>query len=558
MNLVNEEGDWALWSSSLSSQVLSKQRPALAREQLDLAHTSKKSELDSILQLTNPSVRRKLLDAYAASVEAAAVHLKAAALPKQKTQVILPVNDLKTHEVYAPSFDNGTRVALIRFPHGGTFEIPELIVNNRNPSAKKLLGDSRDAIGIHSKVAERLSGADFDGDTVLVIPNNLGKVKSTSPLEGLRGFDPKVSYPPYEGMPSMAAHGPQSKGFQMGLISNLITDMTIQGATDDEKARAVRHSMVVIDAEKHNLDYRRSAEENGIQALIKRYQPGAKSSTGGAQTLISRATSRLDVPERKPRAARDGGPIDPTTGKKVYDYTGRTKTWTDANGKLHVRQITMRSTKLAETNDARTLSSGTVVEEHYAVHSNRLKSLANQARKAMVAIKSDKYSPSAKLAYKSEVQSLNDKLNLALQNAPLERQAQVFANATVRMKLQSNPELRLDDNKAELKRLKSQALAAARTRTGADKKKFEITEAEWKAITARAITAHKLDQILNYADLDMVKKLASPRDDGKMTPTMVSKAKSLHARDYTWAEIAAALGVSVSTIQKEVGSGEGD
>ena len=68
--------------------------------------------------------------------------------------------------------ENGERVVLIRHPHGGTFEIPELTVNNKNPDARKIVGTikSQDAIGIHHKVAEHLSGADFDGDTVLVIP----------------------------------------------------------------------------------------------------------------------------------------------------------------------------------------------------------------------------------------------------------------------------------------------------------------------------------------------------------------------------------------------------
>lgn len=552
MNKVNEEGKWDEWSKSLSSQFLSKQRPALAKEQLDHTYTTKKSELDSILALNNPSVKKKLLEAYADGADSSAVHLKAAHLPRQRTQVILPVNDMKPHEVYAPNFDNGERVALVRFPHGGTFEIPELTVNNRNPAAKKLLGDSKDAIGIHSSVAERLSGADFDGDNVLVIPNNLGKITSTSPLEGLRNFDPKSEYPPYEGMKRMTD---REKGFEMGKISNLITDMTIKRANTAEVARAVRHSMVVIDAEKHNLDFRRSYADNGIAALVKKYQPDTTS--GGASTLISRATSRKDVPDRKPRSAAKGGAIDPKTGKRVFEDTGRAKTWTDVNGKVHVHISRIQSTKLAETDNAHTLSSGTVIEKVYADHSNRLKALANTARKELVSIKSRPYSPSAKQTYRHDVETLNAKLNLALRNAPLERQAQVFANATVRLKIQANPVLRDKENKAELKRVKSQALSAARARTGADKQKFDITDAEWKAIQAGAITAHKLDQILNYADLDRVKELATPRTKVTMTPAKTSKARALHAQGYTWAEIARSLGVSVSTAQAAV-EGEGD
>jgi hypothetical protein len=551
MNIVNQESDWDKWSKNLSSQMLSKQQPRLAKEQLDHTYTAKKSELEGILALTNPSVKRKLLTSYADGVDTAAVHLKAAHLPRQKTQVLLPVSSMKEHEVYAPNFNDGERVALVRFPHGGTFEIPELTVNNRNPGAKKLLGNSLDAVGIHPEVAKRLSGADFDGDTVLVIPNNLKKVKSTPPLEGLKDFDPKTSYPPYEGMKKMTDH---QKGLEMGKVSNLITDMTIRNATEDEIARAVRHSMVVIDAEKHNLDFRRSERDNGILALKKKYQ--SNSTGNGAATLISRARSEVrDIPDRKERAAKDGGPIDPKTGEKVYVNTGKTRVRYNAKGEQVTELKTISSTRLAETRDAHTLSSGTVIEKVYADHSNRLKALANQARKASLGIKNRPYSPSAKAAFKDEVTSLDQKIRRSIENAPLERQAQVIANATVRAKLQDHPELKNRENKADLKRVKAQALSAARARTGADKQHFDVTEQEWAAIQAGAVTAHKLDQILTYADLDKIKLLATPRQELKITPAKVARAKSLHAQGYTWAEIAQALGVSVSTVQKTVNEG---
>jgi hypothetical protein len=547
MNLVNGEGSWNDWSKSVSSQVLSKQRPALAKEQLDLTYIRKQKELEGILALTNPSVKKTLLDKYADSADSAAVHLKAAALPRQKTQVLLPVSEMKEHEVFAPGFKNGDVVALVRFPHGGTFEIPQLTVNNRNPAALKLIGpDAKDAIGIHPKVAERLSGADFDGDSVLVIPNNLGKIKSSAPLAGLDNFDPKVQYRAYPGMKPMTA---KDKGMQMGLVSNLITDMTIGGANRDELAHAVKHSMVVIDAEKHNLDFRRSAQDNGISALMKKYQNSAQ---GGASTLISRATSPKKVLDRKERSAADGGPIDPKTGKKVYTYTDKLRP--DADGKLIPKTLT--STKLGEAEDAHTLSSGTVIEKVYADHSNRLKALANQARKELVAIKSRPYSPAAKKAYASDVETLNAKLTRALQNAPLERQAQVFANGTVRLKVQANPHLKDPEYKDEYRRMKSQALAAARARTGADKQTLTITDTEWAAIQAGAITAHKLDKILTYADLDRIKALATPKAETKMKPGDVAKANSLRARGYTWAEVAESLGVSVTTAMRETGTTE--
>lgn len=551
MNIVNEEGDWNDWSRTLSSQMLSKQTTPLAKQQLDLAYQTKRSELEGILRLTNPSVKRKLLEAFADGADSSAVHLKAAALPKQRSQVILPVPSMKDTEIYAPNFDNGTSVVLIRFPHGGTFEIPELKVNNRHPEAKKLLGDAKDAVGIHPKVAERLSGADFDGDSVLVIPNNLGRVKTSRPLEDLEKFDAKADYPPYPGMPRMTAH---QKGVEMGKVSNLITDMTFQGATREELARAVKHSMVVIDAEKHELDWRRSERDNAIGALKKKYQGAAN---GGASTLISRAGAQERVLDRKLRSPKDGGPIDPKTGQLVYVPTNKYRTYVDANGKQHIRYNTIESKKLAETNDAHTLSSGTVIEKIYGDHSNRLKALANQARQEMVKQKSRPYNASAREAYKNEVASLDSKLALALRNAPLERQAQVFAGAAVRLKIQDNPALREREYKTELRRVKAQALAAARARTGADKQAFDITDAEWKAIQAGAVTANKLDKILTYADLDRIKKLATPKAEIKLTPTKLARAKALKAQDYSWAEIADALGVSVSTIQKELSTSEG-
>lgn len=536
LNIVNEEGDWQKWSKTLSSQMLSKQAPTLAKAQLDLTYERKARELDEIMSLTNPSVRKKLLDSYADDVDAAAVHLKAAALPRQGSHVILPVDTMKVNEIYAPNYRDGERVALVRYPHGGIFEIPELTVNNRQPEARKLLGRAKDAVGINAKVAERLSGADFDGDTVLVIPNDHGKVKTAPALQGLTTFDPKAAYPAYPGMKVMSA---RTKAFEMGDVSNLITDMTIRGATQTELARAVRHSMVVIDAEKHKLNWKQSAIDNGIAQLKNKYQGSAKA---GASTLISRASSRKDVAERKARSAAEGGPIDIKTGAKVYTPTGAG--WTNAKGVFVTR--TQRSTKLAETNDAHTLSSGTPIERIYADHSNSLKALANKARLAYVHTKDISYSPTAKLTYNSEVSSLNAKLNLALRNAPLERQAQVVANAILSQKRAANPGL----EPSEIKKLKAQALMEARIRTGAHKERIVITDREWAAIQAGAISTSKLNSILANADVDRIKQLATPKTELLMTSLMRQRATNMKNNGYTQAEIADALGVSVSTLQQ--------
>lgn len=297
LSLINkraEEGDWGEWSDRLPSQFLSKQSLSLIKKQLNLASADKQAEFDEICSLPNPTLKKVLLKSFSDDCDAAAVHLQAAALPRQKYQVILPLTSIKDNEVYAPNYKDGETVALIRYPHGGTFEIPILTVNNKQAEGKRVLGNTpADAIGINSKVAGRLSGADFDGDTVMVIPCNSSKSKvritSTAALKGLEGFDPKLDYGADSGDPvrvdskGREYYSRGGKVFQrmnntqteMGKISNLITDMTLKGAPPDELARAVRHSMVVIDAEKHKLDYKQSETDNGIIALKKKYQAHA-------------------------------------------------------------------------------------------------------------------------------------------------------------------------------------------------------------------------------------------------------------------------------------------
>jgi transcriptional regulator len=539
MNKVKDEGDWAQHSNNLSSQMLSKQSPSLAREQLNKTYLKKVKDYEEISSLTNPEVKRKLLEEFADSADSSAVDLKAAALTgRQTTQVIMPIKSLPENQVYAPNFKPGERVALIRYPHAGTFEIPEVVVNNTNREAKKLLGDARDAIGINAKVAERLSGADFDGDFVVVIPNNGNKVKSTAALEGLKNFDAKREYKGYPGMKVMDERG---TGLEMGNISNLITDMTIRKASTEEIARAVRHSMVVIDAEKHGLDWKRSERDNGIAALKERYQGGKKR---GASTLISKANSKEKIPQRRLARPNEGGPIDPTTGKKVYVDTGKMRRNKDG---ILVPQL-QEAPKLSLTDDAHTLSSGTPIEKIYGDHSNRLKALANQARLEAVNVKPVKYDASAAKIYSKQTASLATKLKQAEANAPRERQALILGNAIYRQRLAANPHL----DKDEKAKIKNQAMAEARVRTQAKKYKVEITPDEWDAIQAGAISTSRLRDILNAADIDQVKALATPRVKLLMNDRNTAQAKQMLANGASRAEVAARLGVSISTLDQAI------
>lgn len=543
LSLINkraEEGDWGEWSDHLPSQFLSKQSMTLIKKQLGLATADKQAEFDEICSLTNPTVKKALLKSFADDCDSAAVHLQAAALPRQKYQVILPITSMKDNEVYAPNYRNGEQVALIRFPHGGTFEIPVLTVNNKQADAKRILGNAMDAVGINSKVAERLSGADFDGDTVMVIPTG-GKVKitSTRALEGLEGFDPKLEY---GGKPEGSFKTMRNTQTEMGKISNLITDMTLRGAVPEELARAVRHSMVVIDAEKHHLDYKQSEIDNGIASLKKKYQ-GSYDEDGryheGAATLISRAKSETSVLKRK------GSPIiNPETGEQTYKEVY--EEYTDKNGRTRVR--TQASTKMAETKDAFTLVSDadTPQERAYATYANEMKSLANRARKEMLSTGKIAYSASAKEIYQEEVDHLMAQLNVALRNAPRERQAQVIANATVAAKKQENPDM----TRSEIKKASQQALTAARTTVGASRETISISDREWEAIQAGAISENRLTQIINNVDIDTLRQRATPRSTTVLSTAKVNKIASMSASGYSTAEIAEALGVSTSTVNK--------
>lgn len=544
LSLINkraDEGDWGEWAKKLPSQFLSKQSKGLVKRQLDLAAADKQSEFDDIMKLTNPTVKKALLKDFSDNCDSAAVHLQAAALPRQRYQVILPVKSMKDTEIYAPNYKNGEKVALVRFPHGGLFEIPILTVNNKQKDAKNMMGNALDAVGINSRVAERLSGADFDGDTVLVIPTGGNvKISSKPPLKELEGFDPKMSYPERPGMKPM-----KNTQTEMGKISNLITDMTLLGAPDHELARAVKHSMVVIDAEKHRLDYKQSEKDNGIAALKRRYQ-GHIDENGrykeGAGTLISRAKSETSVLKRQ------GSPvIDPETGKQTWKVADDI-TYTDKNGKVITKM--QRSTKMYEADDAYELVSNArnPKELAYADYANKMKSLGNQARKAMVNTPDIGYSKDARIRYQAQVDRLNAALNVALKNAPKERQAQTMARAVVQAKEQANPGL----TSGEKKKIGTQALNKARQQVGAKKENIKISEKEWEAIQAGAISPNKLKKIINNADMDSLKKLAMPKDNKGLSTAKMNHIATLRRSGYTSAEIAQKLGVSVSTINNYV------
>lgn len=605
VNKLREEGDWDKYSKNLASQFLSKQPQDLIKKQLDISLKEKELEYKEIMSLELPELKRTYLESFAEDCDASAVHLKAAALPSQASKVILPMDFLKDNEVYAPAYNNGEQIALVRYPHAGTFEIPVLTVNNNNKRAKDILPKtSLDAIGINSKVAEQLSGADFDGDTVITIPTNNGKTKirTSRPLEKLVNFDPKEAYPGYPGMHVMdggSTSGPE-KAVEMGKISNLITDMTLKGAPQEDIIRAVRHSMVVIDAPKHKLDYKASEIDNGIPALKKKWQ-GAENA--GASTLISKAKGIEYANERKrgayfnPNTGEyfEGNPtkaqkkqlglkyveIDPSTGKKLYRETGRVYQKPkkvknlDENGKPdgtfsflldeetgkrvygdkeYVAKTKL--TKMGKTDDAYTLSSGHPIENMYAEYANSLKRMANEARKSYLNTETTKVDPKAKEKYAAEVASLNSKLKIAQMNAPKERKAQLEAAARTADIKKRHREINIYDKDSmdKLSKYAQRELSKARTKYGANKKNVyvDITEKEMEAIKAKAISSTTINSIINNTDKDKLRKLVTPKNSKTLTTARITYINQLSDRGYTLKEIADKMGVSVSTVSNYI------
>lgn len=516
LNILSQEGDWDGWANKFSSQFLSKQPLALVNDRIMGTQKRVNAEIEDILNVKNPTARRLLLEQYSDTLVKQQTKLQLDTADKYKAHVIIPMN-LKSNEIYAPNYKNGDVVVLVRYPHGGTFEIPQLIVNNRG---KNQIQNAVDAVGINSKVAAKLSGADFDGDTVYIINNNSKKIKSSPSLKTLENFDPK------EYKVDHVTISPRHKQKQMGIVSNLITDMTIKGATTEEIGRAVRHSMVVIDSEKHKLDWKNSARYHGIAALSAKYQrsidPITGKPKGGASTLISRSGSEIRV---------------------LNEKTGRLE----------------RKPLISQVEDARKLSSGTPVENLYAGYANYLKNKSASTKTISETIKDIPQDKNKSKEYLPEIQSLRKKIADAVSKHPNERAAQLMANKEYQSKIKQYPDKY--DNREAKNKLKDQVLASARVKTGrtttdeyGNKRLsyFKLTDKEWEAINSNAVSPSLVKQVFKHVDSQSLKEKAMPRAAKNLAPSTKARLKAMMSKGYTRSEISEALGLSIKTINDNI------
>lgn len=562
INKTRDEGDWDEWSDASPSQFISKQPKPLIERQLNLTLADKNAEYEEIMSVTNPTLRKKLLVDFAGKCDKTAEELKAAALPGQKYRVILPLTTIKDNEIYAPNLKDGTMVALIRFPHAGPHEIPILRVNNNNAEGDRMISKNAiDAVGITKKTADVLSGADFDGDTALVIPMS-DRVRITSRanekiFQELRNFDPHTEYAGYPGMKPMTE---KTKQREMGVVSNLITDMYIRGASAEELIRATKHSMVVIDAVKHGLDYKRSERENNIKELKQIYQKHKDDDKyGGASTIISLAGSEDRVEKRQgaPRIIKETGEVK---YKRADDAT-----YINKKGEIVTRTTPvskMEKTFLSGGNAFDLVSDiNNPVENAYARFANSMHDIATKARYTSANTKGLEYSKSAYLAFKNDVDDLLEQVRVAELNRPRERAAQTIANAKIQKDMRQWKEARINNGYPEptrqeyneqKKKISTKALTNARSQVGAERSKISLTDRQWQAINLGAINQTNLNKIFKYADMDDVRARSMPRQQNGLSPAKEAKLKAMRASGYSNAEIANSLGVSASTISNYI------
>lgn len=627
VNILREEGDWGNYSTSLPSQFLAKQNVPLVKEQLTKTVSEAKEYIDTLNKIPNPQVRNKLLEDYADSLDSQAIHLNAAGVSEQRTQVILPCTSLRgteynadgsvkrLGEIYAPGYGDGQKVAVIRYPHANTCEIPVLIVNNNNKEGRETIGFGKDAIGLPKSALDQLSGADTDGDTGTIIPvsllNNKGlNVDSKQYFKELVGFDAEATWPYTEGVTQVSKKwngidregitmSKAERGQEMGLVTNLIMDMSTLGDSvpQEEHVRAIKYSMVAVDAYKHNIDWRQAREDLGIPELYSKY---SSTSRGGGMTIFTRAKSqKQDVPEYKEGKYVNGKRllIDPDTGDKLFTYTNGThakKVGTDPETGKGIYDDSIREKNKVSTEKLRyawmegkgaaSLASDnpSTKEQMYVEFSDTLHGMANSIRRSLnddtyhidKSKVSDKDKTDDGLSYvkmkatratadsdedKAVIDSLRSKLDVAKRNAPKERLAQVYANAAIKARVDENPSLKTDDD--ALKKVKNAELAAARARTGANGKgtRVEISAKEYEAINSGKVPKTLISDVLKKSNTESLTKLATESTGSrkKLTAAQVARIKAWGNSNSksTPYQMAKSMGVSVSTINKVL-SGE--
>ena len=178
-----------------------------------------------------------------------------------------------------------------------------------------------------------------------------------------------------------------------------------------------------------------------------------------------------------------------------------------------------------------------------------MKSLANQARISMKQTEKLKYDKNAAKIYAKEVSELEVALNNAMKNSVRERQATRLGAADLKKKKAKNPNMKAEDERKAGQR----AMTKHREEVGAisrRKRNITITDKQWEAIQAGAISENKLKKILANSDPDILREKSMPQTRrGTLTQAQITRIKAMAANgNFTIQQIADKLGVSKSSI----------
>jgi hypothetical protein len=178
-----------------------------------------------------------------------------------------------------------------------------------------------------------------------------------------------------------------------------------------------------------------------------------------------------------------------------------------------------------------------------------MKALANQARIEKINTPNLKYSPNAKKIYAKEVSSLEAKLNNAELNTIRERTATRLAASEIKRKKDANPDLKGED----LRKVSQRSITKYREEVGSVSRRernIQISDKEWEAIQAGAISENKLKRILNNSDPDSLRQKAMPKASNGLNSAQIARIKAMKDSNFTLSQIAEKMNLSPSTISK--------
>jgi hypothetical protein len=133
-------------------------------------------------------------------------------------------------------------------------------------------------------------------------------------------------------------------------------------------------------------------------------------------------------------------------------------------------------------------------------------------------------------------------------NKPLERQAQILANAEIKLRKIENNDMTAE----ELKKLKGRLLNEKRTEVGAKKNRITLTEEEQKAVNSGALSSTTLRAVFLNMKPDYRNSLFVPKRENHMTSVQIAKAERLFDRGFSTGDVAKELGVPVDLLLESV------